>query len=1699
METNNIMTIYSIIQVKNLSLAKFYKAGLLFYLSFFLPALIFASPITLISESQDLLTIQFELPEYELEDVTINGQTWKRIICSESSIYGEEGYPELKLFSTAIAVPVDGDISFSIESSESQTLKNVNIYPAATMLLEESEPIFVNKPNYKAYSNRELYPLQVVQKGEPAFVGNRRFVPLFICPFQYRAQSKELIIHRSITVSVYVAGSKNASKNWQLNPNPLDNATPSLFLNEDSSKIWRLEKTRDTNYTSPKNGTSGINEIQIIVDKEGIYKVDYHYLMDYINMMVDSLQVNMNWTPANVDPRYLELSDEYGQVPINFVGENDGIFNPSDYFEFYGDMHKGDTSYMDDYTSENVYTLKLVDRFGARMAVENGGLIESNISNCIVPDAYEDTVHFEEQLISDKLGQGWSSIDQNYYREDVWFWRKIDAPDLEIVPIELQYPKDTTTRYASAKICLMGLTYSETLTSGQFDHEASIRLNQAMINTLTWIGQTEKIFQNQTEISNTALRHGVNNLYIALSGNTVMGDEEQVLLDWAEIKYWREYKTDQDYIKFTKPSNLPDGLYQFEVGGFSNADISVYKIGSSIFNSVQIEPFNINGDAPWTVTLQNNITSDAVRYFAVTENKKKTPKNIRLNFPSDLKNPYLSADVVVITPRKFTDVEGTLQLKSLWESEGHTVQIVDVQDIYDEFNFGITGSEPIRDFIRYAYNNWSSPQINQVILLGEGVDDTRDNSYSRMYNLIPVKKTWTYNHGATASDQWYGCIVGTDNIPDVSIARISVWKEEQILAYAAKAISYRENLQTSRLWSSHLTFTSGGKITDGNDLFAQQSERIIRKTIPPEYRVTRVYTSTQTVSSDYFGGTFNLKDAINSGTQYVQFMGHGGGRIWADYNLFNFNDVATLNNQVYPVVLSLACYCSAFDTNGMASISEALVLQPGKGAIGTAGFTGLGFRDHDEDWGLAYCEALFKHNFDNIGLANIYALARFYSTTYSPAARYALINGFAYMGDPLIKLRKPIKDIPVSANSYVLNPGDTLYVNADFPSGINAARLFIMKPSGKIVNVPYDLPVYPDGHFTASYVNPDQTTDNYFRKIMIAGYSPSDEFVGISQYSVGRPNIVHHSFIPAEPAWSDSVLFTAKVFSPLPVQNIYCKVRTDSTSQVINWVDLPMQRSETDSTLYVTATRLGRQPTRKEIFYKYVLETEAGVSETILQSYVVAGPDLLLKDIKLEQDGNNLVLKVLGTNVGNTPSITTDLKLYVGTTANNLAFFSSQSYPPLEVNELRWDSISLANLPNANLFLEVRVNTSNTFPEWEAYVNIGNYIRLQVPLNYYLIDSSGSTLSSIDNNLQCTIPEGLVPTNEQILFAVNTLSALPPLNQPDVQNIMMNAPDGFSGNKYSIPYEILALGTGVTDSLGVLNGGKKLFLSFNYSAIDSLTQAQENANNFRIYRYNSQVKKWILIGGFVDVNLNKVQFEVDRTGIYSIFRNIDSSPPSIDVNVQDQEFTVGGYVAGNGIISLLLSDANGIDVIDNSIQLFLNGIPIPEEDYVVSINLENINRIPIKYQLSLGRGIHELKVKCRDLNGMLATRDIQFTVNDKFDVINLANYPNPVLGTGGQGAAIDPKNEGRTRFTYILTDGADEVTIKVYTISGRLVKTFRNLPVGVGYHEYPRTVYGWDCKDDSGYTLANGVYFYRIIAKKGHKTIEKTQKMAILN
>jgi hypothetical protein len=237
-----------------------------------------------------------------------------------------------------------------------------------------------------------------------------------------------------------------------------------------------------------------------------------------------------------------------------------------------------------------------------------------------------------------------------------------------------------------------------------------------------------------------------------------------------------------------------------------------------------------------------------------------------------------------------------------------------------------------------------------------------------------------------------------------------------------------------------------------------------------------------------------------------------------------------------------------------------------------------------------------------------------------------------------------------------------------------------------------------------------------------------------------------------------------------------------------------------------------------------------------------------------------------------------------------------------------------------------------------------------------------------------------------------------------------------------------------------------------------------------------------------------VTYLADQTGIYSVWENNDDQPPSIDVNVEGQEFTYGGYVSQNGLVSFLLGDKNGIDVVENGLYFSIDGMPVEESKYSINTAQGRLTSVPVKYQMQgMPEGIHYLQMSCRDFNGNVFERELSFEVKADFDLIKVANYPNPV-----KSLTIDPINTGRTRFTYVLTDDADQLTIKIYTVSGRLVKTFSGLPASIGYHEYPQSNIGWDCRDEKGDYLANGVYFYKVIAKKGSKKIEKIQKMAIL-
>lgn len=92
--------------------------------------------------------------------------------------------------------------------------------------------------------------------------------------------------------------------------------------------------------------------------------------------------------------------------------------------------------------------------------------------------------------------------------------------------------------------------------------------------------------------------------------------------------------------------------------------------------------------------------------------------------------------------------------------------------------------------------------------------------------------------------------------------------------------------------------------------------------------------------------------------------------------------------------------------------------------------------------------------------------------------------------------------------------------------------------------------------------------------------------------------------------------------------------------------------------------------------------------------------------------------------------------------------------------------------------------------------------------------------------------------------------------------------------------------------------------------------------------------------------------------------------------------------------------------------------------------------------------------------------DSRFQVENRFALRDALAFPNPFDDDLG------------TRFVFTLTgEYPADVLVRVYTVSGRRIYEHRLDGLMPGHHEIP-----WDGLDAEGQKLANGVYFYKLVA-----------------
>ncbi len=219
---------------------------------------------------------------------------------------------------------------------------------------------------------------------------------------------------------------------------------------------------------------------------------------------------------------------------------------------------------------------------------------------------------------------------------------------------------------------------------------------------------------------------------------------------------------------------------------------------------------------------------------------------------------------------------------------------------------------------------------------------------------------------------------------------------------------------------------------------------------------------------------------------------------------------------------------------------------------------------------------------------------------------------------------------------------------------------------------------------------------------------------------------------------------------------------------------------------------------------------------------------------------------------------------------------------------------------------------------------------------------------------------------------------------------------------------------------------------------------------------------------FETTKVGTIQAQTSYLGTVTCLQSEDTLPPNIQLTIGNQQhFTSGTSVDAAPLIQATLTDARGVDYITRPVQLALGRFgefeTIAETEYKLTHH-PGSKQIVLTYNSpELEPREYQLRLTASDLDGNTGEDEITFHVHSKLQLVEPLNYPNPFTRD--------------TTVTCELTRPAESLTIKIYTLTGRLIRQLKT-EAPAGYIQLK-----WDGKDDDGNVVANGVYYGKIIVK----------------
>lgn len=706
--------------------------------------------------------------------------------------------------------------------------------------------------------------------------------------------------------------------------------------------------------------------------KDGLYRVSFQELQDA-------------GFPVTDDPRRIQLFHRGKEQAIHVEGEDDGVLDPHDYIEFYGRRNDGaldsslyaDPSYQPHryynlYSDTTAYFLTIGIGNGKRMPLyspplEGAAPVQFHYAEkmLVLSDTYSAGREYGSNLLSMyDLGEGWTG-----------------APILQ--GQQREYSIDGIADAASGNPLLEILLTGR----GAMMHEVEIFAGPRLLTTVSFPGFESE--QHTSPLSWSDITNGKLTVTVRVTGQNGP--------DRASV----------GYIRVVFPQRVTMNGQSERVFGL-NADS-----GTKLLR-IQDTPANVrlfditDPSSPVRIATRFDQALEAVvsgdaRQVLATNNPLNPTKVERVSFRKI--EPSLHDYIIIAHPllrrpaSGYSDpVKAFAEYRSLPQGGGFDTLVVNVDQLYNQFNYGETSPRAIYQFMKFL----AAERLPRFLfLIGKGLDV--DYAYLRYPGSFNAYRDLVPTAGYPASDMLFTAgLGGNNNIPAVATGRLTANTPAEVASYLNK-VKERDALPFNDLNRKKILHLSGG-IEEHEPLFFRQ-----------------ILEGYATIAEDmYLGGKVqaiakrstdiklvNIANEVNRGVGLITFFGHSAPTTF-DFDIGLVSDpVMGYNNAgKYPFMLMNGCDAGSFflttDIPG-----ENWIKTPAKGAIGFIAHSSYGLVQGLQAYSSTFYNVAFADSvFIKRGVGEVQReVARRVLSSYGVSPAYiSQVQQMVLLGDPAIRV-----------------------------------------------------------------------------------------------------------------------------------------------------------------------------------------------------------------------------------------------------------------------------------------------------------------------------------------------------------------------------------------------------------------------------------------------------------------------------------------------------------------------------------------------------------------------------------------------------------------------------------------------------------------------------------------------------------------------